>query len=144
MTRSDFAPYLRTLADRMGLAHWTIEVSDELPKDSAYACVNAWFGRHGATIRISDKLVSETPEEQRYSCVHELVHCHLAHVSRLSETEITGKAHEAWTIANEYAVDGLAKVIAASMPLPLKMENLPCPQKPTSPDSSNALTPTTN
>lgn len=119
MTRKDFPAYCRSIADKTGLAHWKLEFPDEPPADKdAYASVNCWQTRFGASIRIGDALLKETPEEQRHCVVHEMVHCHLAHADRLAEKAMGGREREAWIVAMEYGVDALAAVIAPLVPLP--------------------------
>jgi hypothetical protein len=119
--------YVRDLADRMRLRDWHITVTTDPPdKENAAAQVVCTYGRKIAELRLSKEWAGYTPTEQRHYMTHELVHCHLdvpwAMVIDDMKGVIGNQAHEVlvWPFARamEYAVDGLAEVIAPSMPLP--------------------------
>jgi hypothetical protein len=117
--RLAWQPYVEDIAARMRLGHWRITIVDESPRDDGtLASVHPWYGRHAATVRLSDGFLVEMPEEQRYVIIHELLHCHLAHLDKLIEDDLSTDAGRAYRLANEYAVDSLAQAIAPFLPLP--------------------------
>jgi hypothetical protein len=117
--RRAWKPYFERLAARMRLAHWDLEISDEPPRnEDAYATVRCCYGRTLATIWLGDGFLRASPEEQRYVCVHELVHCYFAHADELAGGEMAGRVEEAWNLAMEYGVDAVAKALAPFMPMP--------------------------
>lgn len=126
MTREEFGAYVQLIAGKLRLGHWTIKIGDTPPKNAdAWASVTCWEGRFGATVYLSDQILSEPPEEQRYVAVHELVHCFFAHSDRIAEADMSSARNDAWRLAMEYGVDAVAEAIAPHMPLPLKVTNGP-------------------
>ena len=118
-TRLDFQPYVNAIASRMRLGHWRLEILDEEPENkTAIASIDPWHGRCAAYIRFADSFLKDTPEDQRYTVVHELVHCHLAHADALVRDELAPATETAWVLAQEHGVDQIAMTIAPSMPLP--------------------------
>jgi hypothetical protein len=121
ITRQEWRPYYQALAARMRLGGWTFIISDEPPVGDALASINCWHGRFGATIRLSDGFLDESDEEQRYICVHELVHAWQAHADELIDGELAKGKYDAWTLASEYGVDAAAQTLAPFMPLPTEI-----------------------
>lgn len=118
LTRDEFGAYLKSLANLMRLGHWTLDISDKPPKNAdAWASVTCWDGRFGATIYLSDGILTESPEDQRYVAIHELLHCHFAHPDKIAADDMSPVRREAWTLAMEYGVDAIAQAIAPFMPL---------------------------
>jgi hypothetical protein len=139
ITRAEWLPYYQALAARMRLGGWTFIISDEGPEGDALASINCWYGRFGATVRLSDNFLNETEEEQRYICVHELVHVWFAHADELVSDELPKGAKDAWTLASEYGVDAAAQTLAPFMPLPQEILcncNEPPPPGTASPQAS--------
>lgn len=117
--RLDFQPYVNALAARMRLGHWRIEVLDELPEsETALASVHPWYGRCAASIRLADNFLKDSPADQRYALVHEMVHCYLAQSNDTIRPDLAPATERAWRLAHEYAVDQIAMTIAEHMPLP--------------------------
>jgi hypothetical protein len=118
--------YIRDIADRMALKDWTILLSDEPADEESEATTFLTNGRKVAKVYLSSKWEGRTPEEQRHTVVHEMVHPHLYPLTNMGEDDIEpliGKAaHTLWQASFrrelEYAVDGLADAIAPLMPLP--------------------------
>jgi hypothetical protein len=146
IARAEWLPYFNALAARMRLGGWGFVISDEPPEggNAALASINCWYGRFGATIRLSDAFLDESDEEQRYVCVHELVHCYQAHADELISEALSPTLKEAWTLAAEYGVDAAAQTIAPFMPLPTEIlcnsneQSTPGPASlPPSPPSSD-------
>lgn len=122
MIRSDFTEYIAVIAGILCLSEWTLEVDDCSPSDSdAIAAIAPCRGRKIAWIRLSDGFLNDDPESQRHTIAHELLHCHFAMITHIAEDQI--KDHRAWSLAMEYAVDGIADAIAPLLPLPT--EHLP-------------------
>jgi hypothetical protein len=118
MTRKEFEPYFRDLADRMGLRDWLIFISPERPRDATdVANVLCWEGRKRATIRLSEDFLGDTPEDQRHTACHELIHCHFAAATHIAEQGL-GNVQSAFMLNMEFGVDGMADAIAPHMPLP--------------------------
>lgn len=69
--------YIRDVADRLRLSEWTFTLSPTPPdRDDSYACVLGTEGRRHATIRVCADFRSLSPDAQRNTIVHELMHCH--------------------------------------------------------------------
>lgn len=116
-TRKEFEPYVRLLADRLGLKDWSFEVEDYEPNNcEAIAAIHIVTGRKFAVIRFRADLLKETPQQQRHTVIHELIHAHFALVNGFVCGG--GQPGESLSLALEYAVDGLADAVAPLMPLP--------------------------
>lgn len=119
MTRDDFRRYFATLAPKMRLAHWHLDIPDDEPEDGgAWADVTCYGFKHGAMIRISEAILEESPENQRNTAVHELVHLFFAQHDTLIRSRLHAADKESWESSMEYAIDALTRVISAFMPLP--------------------------
>lgn len=121
------AKYAADLAGRMGLRDWSFDLQREPADEGKAAQVQTIYGQKHANLWLGEGFFGKAPEAQRHILVHEFVHCHLTvnrHMvtgSYLSEKLGEPAAEvfeEAYIQAQEYAVDGLAVVIAESMPLP--------------------------
>lgn len=117
--RRRFGPYLRDLADRMHLKDWAVVLEDGPPDDrSCMASVDCVDGRKLATVLVSDHFLSDTPEEQRHTLVHELIHAHFDMASTLAFRGLDKQGRQAFRSLMEYGVDGLADALAPLLPLP--------------------------
>jgi hypothetical protein len=115
--RDRWQPYVRQLADKLCLKDWQIEISVEQPAgDNSIASVQPIYGRKYAVLRFSEGFLNDPKTEQRHTLVHELLHCHLAPLQRLLETE--EHLTHGGKMALEYCVDGLADAIAPLLPEP--------------------------
>jgi hypothetical protein len=114
--RQRYLPYLRQIADLLRLRDWRLVILEELPPADAIASCAPVEGRKYAVLRFGESFLADTPEEQRHTIAHELLHCHLGPMCRMIE------AHEgmppAARLAMEYCVDGLADAVAPLLPLP--------------------------
>lgn len=118
-TRSQAQRYFRSLARPMGLADWTIVVDGGPPPDeSAMASVRCTPGQKHARVWLAGDFFRSSPEEQRHSACHELIHCHHAHADHLADGFLGDEAFDAWVLAMEYAVDGVAAGYARLLPVP--------------------------
>jgi hypothetical protein len=140
LERKAWLPYFEALAARMRLGGWGFVISDDPPpSDAALATIVCWYGRFGATLRLSEMFLDTTDEDQRYICVHELVHCYQAHADQLIDDELSADRKDAWSLAAEYGVDAAASTIAPFMPLPSEIlcsSNEPTAPGPVSPPPS--------
>lgn len=117
--------YGQQLQSLLRLDHWRIDVSTELPEKANNADVTWWESKWRATMRFSDEYLTSSPEDQRYSMVHELLHLHLRGpaliIKQLREhMSDVGFCYtdERWEHEEELAVDALAQVLAPYLPLP--------------------------
>lgn len=115
--------YGQELQALLRLDHWQIDIDPDLP-EGAKADVNWYESKWRATMRFSDEILRGTPEEQRYTVVHELLHLHLrgpaliikqlrGHMSDVGYSY----TDERWEHEEELAVDALAQAIAPFLPL---------------------------
>lgn len=121
--RGDWAPYVRQVADQMGLRDWNFEVSHGPPCHDhdgrmSMAEIEPVYGRRYAVMWLSDFFLNSSRQEQRDTIVHELVHCHCAMAQQIALDELKPSIQRQYMIGQEYAVDGLASVISRFMPLP--------------------------
>jgi hypothetical protein len=118
--KTRYGDYVRELANAMGLRDWTISISVAPPSDENHIAANwATYGRKLQTLYLSERFLDSSAEEQRATLVHELVHAQFAHLHSLALRLLTSDgAKEAWTLAMEYTVDGIAEEWAKTLPLP--------------------------
>jgi len=120
----EFGPYLRFLADEMGLRDWTVQLEcGPLENAEHVAEIQRIYGRKHARIRVSPEFWTEHPERQAQTLIHELLHCHFAGVQDAGVIlggVLHRKAYAAWhppfEHQVEYAVDALAGVLARLLP----------------------------
>jgi hypothetical protein len=127
-TRAQFVVYFRALADLMGLRDWTVCVGDD-PPDNPHHMANADCAicRKFVTFSLSEKFLSGTEDEQRATACHELIHAHLAPMHNYLYKTLTDNEWEAYQIAMEYAVDGIAQSWASHLPPPSRVVPVPVP-----------------
>lgn len=124
--KTKFGPYLRCLADMMGLRDWTVTVTNEA-FDDVNAKADQPSGRKIHWVSLGEPFLDSPPEEQRQTLVHELIHAHLAPMHHFLCRELgDGAAMEAYRLWMEYAVDGMADEWAKLLPLPAQVR----PRKP--------------
>lgn len=121
--------YFNTLAQRMSLSDWTIELCRDRPGPSgAGASCICYAGRRVAEIRLATAWESFAAEEQRAFAVHELLHCHFEDQSEIVRLHSASEdeASYFWRIYSretELLIDGLSVIIARQMPLPRTTDN---------------------
>lgn len=120
--RSWFDPYVRKIADLVGLRDWLIDLDDALPGEGALAECEPTYGRRHAVMRFAPEV---NPAELRNTVVHECIHCHFALIdwNRNSIQGVVGTPvwitwDGAYSDAKELAIDAIATAWAASLPLP--------------------------
>lgn len=144
LKRAAVENYLRKLAVKMNLSQWEIAFDpDASPDNGAHADIEASEGQH-ALVTINEKVFrNATPGEQREMLVHELCHLYTDRIrnmgdhmkdSLVSVMKKIGRnemdrfvlaaaitfAGEEFYDAEEYAVQGFARIIAPHMPMPPK------------------------
>lgn len=112
--------YLDQIAGLMGLSDWVVKVKDEGTTGEDALCeVFCTPGRKLAGVWLSEHFFAADASEQRYGIVHELLHIHHAHGDHIAEKGIRDIGlGEAWQLANEYAIDAVATVLAPLLPEP--------------------------
>lgn len=120
-------PWFCEMANLLHLNHWhltvPIEARPESP-DYAASCERI-YGQNRAKIYLSDGFLADTPENQRVTYVHELLHCHFRAIveARDGLEDLLGKPANLVFVdrmrsAEEWAVDAIAGAIAPFLPLP--------------------------
>lgn len=123
------APYVRGIADQVGLKDWTILCERGDREEGIVASTEVIYGRRLAYIRFRPPFFeTENPQEQRNTVAHELLHCHVDPVRaafddgvRDSEMLTPAVYNATWNgmrRAAEMAVDGIASAIDKFFPLP--------------------------
>lgn len=124
-------PYLRFLADRLGLRDWTIILKHEVADEpDVYAAINPVEDRKLATIRLAEDFTDRTPDEQRHTLIHELLHCHHVPASDMVRLDLTDHLSQtsydlfyaSFRRHIEYMTDGIADSVAPLMPLPAELD----------------------
>lgn len=124
--RNAVTKYLNVLQAHMELRDWDVAVSEEECENDYDARIYLTYGRKLARIVLSPDFLSGTPEEQRHTLVHELVHCHLEPACNMVQNDLQTPLNKSadmlfWAGFRrqmEYGVDALACALAPHMPLP--------------------------
>src|ERR1043166_6218667 len=104
--RQRFLPYVRQLADLMGLKDWDIRIADEGPEDPNHrAEMDCRYGRKLAWIHLADVMLEEEPQEQRQCLVHELIHPHFDGADKLARRMLSDDGFAGFRLSLEYGVD---------------------------------------
>lgn len=118
--------YIREIANTLLLHDWDITLSRAISESSIYRAEIALHReRDEANIELSDVWFGRTPEQQRQTLVHELLHIHTTRlcrvVTRLHErlgSDVTTYVENAHDEEEEILVDRLARILAPYLPLP--------------------------
>lgn len=104
----------------LGLGEWVVNVEwTDLPED-VYARVHAAYARREATIKLGEEYLKATPESQRETLVHELLHLHFApldeYVADSIKTSMGPQAYvlfeAAFDLFEERAIDAIAVAVS--------------------------------
>ncbi len=128
--RSQIEPYVRQLADQMGLRDWEIVLKDDVPdSETAHASIWCWYAQRHAELRVAKNWAEFTPELFRKTMVHEVLHCHTRMLFEVIENiqtllgdpvyQVTSRHHRD---AEEVMVDDIAVAWARLLPLPIRDE----------------------
>ena len=124
--------YVRTVQNALGIGNYTIHLVAEDPPDGATASIAPNYRRSVAHLRLDPEIDDRTPQEQRQTIVHEVLHLVTADVAELildgPLVDLIGKpAHHAfvqsWLLAYESSHDWLATILAESGVVPLPPRN---------------------
>lgn len=126
-TRKWLSPYIREMADRMGLTDWRFEFIFYPPTDDdCFAEITPDDGKQSATIRFNADFPTYDREQQRETVVHELIHCHLDLIQQQIRNDLPKLLGQpsydafwpSFVRGLERGVDGLTQAWAPLMPLP--------------------------
>lgn len=117
--------YFRHLADNLGLRDWRILLWRD-PVPDVVACVGVTDGAKECVVNFGHSWWNTTPDRQRQTAIHELLHAHHQEISeRVSEaSEKFGDNSLMQYLPSlvrheiEHVVDAIAEVIAPFFPLP--------------------------
>lgn len=118
--------YIGQLQPLLHLAHWQFIVPDEQPKaPDGLASFERLGSRWCAILRFSDQHFGNDPGIQRQTVVHELFHATLGNLTIAASAGYNtldptsrGWAWERFLHEMELAVDGLALLVAPTLPMP--------------------------
>jgi hypothetical protein len=121
--------YLRRLADLMTLRDWEILLLRELPNnDSSWAEIEVCRTHDTAWVKVSwpEFYLVRTPEQQRETLVHELIHIHLDRpdaimcdlTAMFPENTANQFAKDQHKNAIEFSTHRLTRALAPFLPLP--------------------------
>lgn len=125
-----YSAYLQDLARRLLVGEWGISLSrGECDDGRDRATISLHHAKDEAVVRVHEDFFGRSPEGQRQTLVHELLHVQTARlcrvVTRLAEeidnpaAAYAAKCHDE---EEEIVVDRLARAIAPLLPLPPRME----------------------
>lgn len=126
MTDHPLTPYVRRLANLMGLSNWhvTVTVGDTVEEDS-YAEITPWSERFRGDIVLNSRWKPENKEDVREILVHELLHLHFASLDQAVGSLDTLLGKPAYTVFRdrynpdrEKAVQQIARFWSPTLPLP--------------------------
>lgn len=117
--------YVATLQPLLRIQHWAITVGNNEPSDGALADNCCYMRQYRNDIHFSDRFFGKSPEQQRETVVHELLHVVVEHWYRSTRAAFQGlsSTSQEWAIERnehemEMCVDSLAKILAPHLPLP--------------------------
>jgi hypothetical protein len=121
-----YTAYLRLLAHHLNLTDWVIVLERAHHLGSSYARIEINHHKKEAGVTLSENFWGWTPEQQRKTLVHELLHLHTARLCRVMtrlhdqhDTDLVRYAEKALDEEEEIVIEQLARVIAPLMPLAL-------------------------
>lgn len=111
--------YVRLCADRLGLRDWKLEVSrDELHSQRAVAQTRWAYGQRWAQLSFGDEFFEYSPEDQRATVIHELLHCHFGAACDAVVRNAKPRTYKHFMHQLEYGLDATAVAVADHYPLP--------------------------
>jgi hypothetical protein len=122
--------YVNKLKNMMGLSHWTILMQTKPSSPDALGETEVIHGQHLAKMYLHKDFRKDTAVEFRATIVHELLHCHMAHLSevvseilRAEDDDPKGKAILKTTVnvldyEIERIIDAISESLGKWMPLP--------------------------
>lgn len=123
--RDYIGPYLRYLADNVGLRDWHIHFAYDPSPDGTDGQCNLAYGRRRAEISFKKEWMKEDESEFRDTCLLELIHCHTEQIIQpLQDIEdVLGKVmhaplYNATVNGLEHCIDAIAYDWGRHLPLP--------------------------
>ena len=117
--------YVADLQIALNVANWKVTITREASDVEAWADINPHEQNATAELRVSHDFWRQTPDLQRETLVHEIIHLITARLDQTVEALADAMGKVLWAVfepqfvnATERAVDHLAKVIAPTFPLP--------------------------
>lgn len=115
--------YANKLKNMMGLSHWIIHMSPKPCNVDALGETEVIHAQNLATIYLHKDFRKDTPEDIRATMVHELLHCHMSHISEVvheilkpEEDDQKGKAiHKATVSVVDYEIERIIDAISESL-----------------------------
>ena len=111
--------YIWKIRDMLGLQNWDTFLTAAHSEDEVNASVHPVYGRYVAGISVNRKWFEYSPEVQRNTVIHELLH--VVHNRQTEVIRTTKQLDEVWITFNretELMVDHLATAIEDLFPLP--------------------------
>jgi hypothetical protein len=119
-----FLPYARSVADSMRLRDWDLKIKEDPPSANCLASIWAATFSNDASICLSESFLDQSPEEQRLTLVHELIHLYFSRMNDTCVRELDEASRRAFGQDFENGIKELAKSIAPFYPLPDPTEKL--------------------
>ena len=122
--------YVISMKKMLHLSDWTIVMQNEPCSSNCLAETDVIPGQHLAKMYLSKTYTKDTPENLRATIIHELLHCHLAPISELSEeilkpladelggSRVIKSAINGIEYETERSIDAISEAIAPYFPLP--------------------------
>ena len=122
--------YVNKLKNMMGLSHWTILMQTKPSSPDALGETEVVHGQHLAKMYLHKDFRKDTATDFRATVVHELLHCHMAHLSevvseilQVQDDDLKGKAILKTTVnvldyEIERIIDAISESLGKWMPLP--------------------------
>jgi hypothetical protein len=122
--------YVISMKKMLHLSDWTIIMQNEPCSSNCLAETDVIPGQHLAKMYLSKTYTKDTPENLRATIIHELLHCHLAPISELSEeilkpladelggSRVIKSAINGIEYETERSIDAISEAIAPHFPLP--------------------------
>jgi hypothetical protein len=117
--------YIDQLKELLGLARWDIFLSLAASDETTNASVHPVYGRRVVPISVNPEWWSYSPDKQRNTLVHELLHViHNAQTEVIRTSPTSVWMWRTFERETELMVDHLAGVIDQYMPLPIAPEQV--------------------
>jgi hypothetical protein len=107
------------------LGHWYIVAKDNPPENGdGQVDTDAFAGSYirdnsdHASVHLGDSFWEESPEEQRETLTHELLHCHLYRLHAFIGDRLNKADRATASSMEEIAIEQLSRIIAPLLPLP--------------------------
>ena len=123
--KPDVIEYVRQLAALLSLDHWRIDLDPIPAAEDATAQIRVIEGQQRAMLQLGKEYPTLTPDDQRSTILHELIHIFLwpptetvTHIASVLSRDAYTIFEAAHNLAIERATDALAVAVAGLFPLP--------------------------